>query len=114
MRRQGPDLSEYRAVWLFAMFDLPVTSKEARKEYARFRKHLLEQGFTMLQFSVYARHCPTEDSSDGIRKVLRKFLPPKGQVRLVAVTDRQFAKMEVFFGEKRLASEDPPSQIMLF
>ena len=114
MRRQGPDLSEYRAVWLFAMFDLPVTSKEARKEYARFRKHLLEQGFTMLQFSVYARHCPTEDSSDGIRKILRKFLPPKGQVRLVAVTDRQFAKMEVFFGEKRLASEDPPSQIMLF
>lgn len=114
MTRRAPDLSGYRAVWLFAMFDLPVTTQRARRDYARFRKRLLERGFCMLQFSVYARHCASEESASGIREDVRNIMPPEGQVRLLAVTDRQFAKMEVFFGRKRRPAEDPPRQIMLF
>lgn len=114
MRQAPPEFSGYNAVWLFAMFDLPVGTKEERKDYAKFRKRLLAQGFGMLQWSVYARHCPTEESSEGMRSAVRRFLPPAGQVRLVAVTDRQFARMEVYFGEKRKPTEDPPAQIMLF
>jgi len=53
-------------MWLFAMFDLPVTDKALKKAYARFRKLLLSQGFSMLQFSVYARHCVSEESGEGI------------------------------------------------
>ncbi len=44
-------------MWLLAMFDLPVTTRKARKRYAEFRKLLLQEGFSMLQFSVYARYC---------------------------------------------------------
>lgn len=101
-------------MWLFAMFDLPVDSKEARKVYADFRKVLLREGFSMLQYSVYARHCPTEESSDRVRSVVRAVLPAAGQVRLLSVTDRQFGKMEVFFGKKREKTEEPPLQFMLF
>jgi CRISPR-associated protein Cas2 len=108
------DLTGYRNVWLFAMFDLPVTTKAARRRYSQFRTLLLQEGFTMLQFSVYARHCASEESSDIIRQNIRYGLPPDGQVRLLAVTDRQFGKMEVFFGKKRKKVEDPPAQIMLF
>jgi len=108
------NLTGYRNVWLFAMFDLPVTTKTARRRYAQFRRLLLCEGFTMLQFSVYARHCATEDSSEVIRKTVRAGLPADGQVRLLMVTDRQFGKMEVFYGRKRRATEDPPAQIMLF
>ena len=86
-------------MWLFAMFDLPVTSKELRKRYARFRKALLSQGFTMMQFSVYARHCANEESAAAIRQSVRCVLPDDGQVRLLGATDRQFGKMEVFFGK---------------
>jgi CRISPR-associated protein Cas2 len=99
---------------MFAMFDLPVTSKEARKRYARFRKALLRRGFTMLQFSVYARHCASEEFAQGVRDDVRAVLPPDGQVRLLGVTDRQFGKMEVYFGKKRSRTEDPPAQFMLF
>ena len=109
-----PVFSEYRGMWLFAMFDLPVDSKAAWRRYARFRKALLCEGFSMLQYSVYARHCATEESSDIIRKQVRGVLPSEGQVRLLAVTDRQFGKMEVFFGQNRRKSEDPPTQLMLF
>lgn len=108
------DLSEYRSVWLFAMFDLPVDTKKARKEYTRFRKALLREGFSMLQFSVYARYCPTEESSEAYRSHVRAVLPPEGQVRLISVTDRQFGKMEVYYGEKRVQAEEPPQQLMLF
>lgn len=114
MHPRGVDLSEYRIVWLMAMFDLPVTTREARREYARFRKELLARGFTMLQYSVYARCCRSADSAQQTRREVRAVLPPSGQVRLVSITDRQFAKMEVFFGEKRQRTEDPPAQIMLF
>lgn len=101
-------------MWLFAMFDLPVTEKELRRDYARFRKFLISQGFSMLQFSVYARHCPSEESSEGIRARIERKVPAHGQVRLIAVTDRQFSKMQVFYGKKRQPAEVPPQQYMLF
>ena len=108
------ELSEYQAMWLFAMFDLPVDTKAARREYTRFRKGLLRDGFSMLQYSVYARYCPSEESSEAYRRHVQAFLPADGQVRLLAVTDRQFGKMEVFFGKNRKPVEDPPAQLMLF
>ncbi len=101
-------------MWLFAMFDLPVHDKAARKRYARFRKDLLSEGFMMLQFSVYARHCASEESSHSIRRRVRDCLPDEGQVRVLGVTDRQFGKMENYFGKKRAPTEDPPAQFMLF
>ena len=50
-------ISGYRAVWIFTMFDLPTDTKKARKDYTYFRKKLLRDGFSMLQYSVYVRHC---------------------------------------------------------
>ena len=106
--------SGYKAMWLFAMFDLPVKTQAARQCYTRFRKTLLQEGFSMLQYSVYARYCPSEESASAHRQRIRAFLPPEGQVRLVAVTERQFAKMEIYFGKKRKQVEKPPTQLMLF
>ncbi len=107
-------LSKYRAMWLVAMFDLPVTTKPARKAYTQFRKALLNRGFTMLQYSVYARYCVSEEASDVHRNHLRRVLPDAGQVRLMAITDKQFGKMEVFFGKKRAPTEKTPEQLLLF
>ena len=41
--------------WMIVAFDLPVVEKEQRKAATRFRKFLLDDGYQMLQFSVYAR-----------------------------------------------------------
>ena len=101
-------------MWIFAMFDLPVKAKPDRKEYTRFRKALLREGFNMLQYSVYARHCTSEDDANAYARRLSHLLPPKGQIRLLQVTDRQFGKMEVFLGANRAPTEEPPQQLMLF
>jgi len=101
-------------MWLLAMFDLPVKSKDDRREYTRFRHVLQRCGFVMLQFSVYARFLPSEDASAIYRKVVRAALPPGGEVRLMAVTDHQYGKMEIFLGRKRKSAEAPPAQLGLF
>lgn len=108
------DLSPYRALWLVAMFDLPVETKTDRRRYVRFRTRLLEEGFFMLQLSVYARFCPSEEASKAVRRRVRGAVPPGGQVRLVHITDRQFAMMEVFERGKPTKPEPEPAQLTLF
>lgn len=106
--------SEYRAMWLFTMFDLPVETRQQRREYSQFRKLLLKLGFTQLQLSVYARYSGSEESADAARNQIRACIPPHGQVRMIAVTDHQFGKMEYWFGKSRRRVEDPPMQYELF
>jgi len=108
------DISGYRAVWVFAMFDLPTDTKRARKDYADFRKGLLQDGFTMLQYSVYVRHCASEENADVHYRRVRNFLPPDGEVRLITITDKQFGRMETFWGKMRKPAERTPRQLELF
>lgn len=67
-----------------------------------------------LQYSVYARYIPSEEAAQVHRAAVRRALPPKGQVRVIAITDHQFGKMEVFLGKNQNPAEDPPRQYMLF
>ena len=101
-------------MWVLVLFDLPVTSKPQRKAAARFRKDLLSDGFWMLQFSVYARPCPSqENAATHYERVIRQ-LPPSGHVRMIQITDKQFARMELFNNTKRAPVEIPPGQLVLF
>jgi len=101
-------------MWLMVMFDLPVDTKTARRDYSRFRKKLVENGFIMLQFSVYARPCPSEENTDVHLKRVRSALPPQGEVRLLQFTDKQFGRMQIFYGKKRLPTEKTPEQLSFF
>lgn len=101
-------------MWVVAMFDLPVDTKEARREYAQFRKKLLKGGFTRMQFSVYVRHCASEENADVHVKRVEKEVPPDGEVRILTITDKQFERMRCFWGKRRKAPEQPPAQLELF
>ena len=107
-------ISGYRFMWVIAMFDLPVDTKPARKAYARFRKGLLRDGFAMMQYSVYIRHCASEENSDVHILRVQRSLPPDGEVRLLAITDKQFERMRVFWGRRRKPTEPPAPQLELF
>ena len=101
-------------MWILTMFDLPTDTKAARKAYHDFREALLDDGFTMLQFSVYGRHCPSEENAEVHEKRVKSSLPPDGEVRLLMVTDKQFERMKVFYGKTRKATEKAPDQISFF
>ncbi|MFO7304335.1 MAG: CRISPR-associated endonuclease Cas2 [Gammaproteobacteria bacterium] len=104
----------YRTMWVFAMFDLPTDTPAARKAYADFRKQLLKDGFTMLQFSVYARHCPSEENAGVHMERVKSYLPADGEVRLLTITDAQFGRMQVYHGRIRAATECAPEQVSFF
>ena len=40
---------------VIVFFDLPVETSADRREYAHFRKHLVKNGFLMIQESVYSK-----------------------------------------------------------
>lgn len=104
----------WRTMWVIAMFDLPTETKAARKAYARFRKDLLDDGFTMTQFSVYSRHCASIENAEVHISRMGKKLPPAGEVRFLTITDRQFSRTRVFRGKKRANTPPSPSQLELF
>jgi CRISPR-associated protein Cas2 len=106
--------SRYQAMWLFVMFDLPVKTRLEKRRYVRFRKHLISEGFMALQYSVYARYFESEEASSACRRRVAGKVPECGRVRVLHVTERQFATMAVFFGKRPLAPEEPPEQLLLF
>jgi CRISPR-associated protein Cas2 len=89
-----------RYMHLFIFFDLPVTTRPARREYARFRKFLLNEGFDMLQFSVYARLVPGPKAAARELATVEKNVPPDGHVRSLIITDQQYARMGVLIGPR--------------
>ncbi len=107
-------VSGYRLMWVLVMFDLPTDTKKARRDYARFRQSLKKDGFLMLQFSVYARACPSEENAAVHCGRVKSHLPPDGQVRVLLMTDRQFARMQIFHGRKRAKVENAPEQLEFF
>jgi CRISPR-associated protein Cas2 len=101
-------------MWVLTMFDLPVDTKKARRQYAQFRKFLLEDGFTRMQFSVYARHCPSEENATVHLTRVARQVPPDGEVRILTITDKQFERMRIFWGKLRKPVEKPAEQLELF
>ncbi|MGN0213496.1 MAG: CRISPR-associated endonuclease Cas2 [Muribaculaceae bacterium] len=106
--------NEYRIMWVLVLFDLPTETKKERKEYARFRKDILGDGFTMFQFSIYLRHCPSKEVADLHIKRVKNMLPPSGNVGILCITDKQFGDMEIFSCKKQCAALREPQQLELF
>lgn len=89
-----------RFMRIMVFFDLPVSTKNARKDYAAFRKCLIKDGFIMLQYSVYSRTTRNNDDARKHKKYIERNLPPKGSVRVMIVTEKQYASMDLLLGEK--------------
>jgi CRISPR-associated protein Cas2 len=101
-------------MWVVAMFDLPVETRQARRAYANFVKHLRRDGFTRLQYSVYARHSASRENAEVHTKRIASNLPPDGEVRILTITDKQYERMSVFWGKCRKPPEKPLCQLQLF
>jgi len=107
-------LSEYRIMWIFVLFDLPTQTKKERKQYTEFRKRIVKDGFTMFQFSIYLRHCPSLENAEVHIKRVKAALPPIGDIGIICITDKQFGQMEIFSGQKRVEGKCIHQQLELF
>jgi len=108
------ELNAYRIMWLFVFFDLPTETKKDRKNASNFRNTLLKHGFSMMQFSVYVRHCASSESADVHEKRIQNMLPPLGKVSVLRVTDKQYGNIMNFWGKKTVEKAPMPRQLELF
>ena len=108
-------LNAYHIMWLFVFFDLPVVTKKERKIAASFRKNLMKDGFVMLQFSVYIRHCASKESQAVHVKRVKGIVPEIGMVSILSVTDKQYGDIINFWGkEKKKKVPTEPLQLEFF
>lgn len=89
-----------RFMRIIVFFDLPVVTKTQRRTYAKFRKFLITSGFDMLQFSVYSRTTRNSDDAKKYVALVNKNQPPEGSVRVLSITEKQYASMILLVGKK--------------
>ena len=107
-------LNAYRIMWVIVMFDLPTETKQDKKNYAKFRKMMLADGFQMFQFSMYIRHCPSSENAMVHEKRVQKALPPNGHVGMITITDKQFGMMKIFQGRSQEKGPETIQQLSMF
>lgn len=101
-------------MWIMVIFDLPVGSKRERRAATKFRYFLLDQGFSMSQFSVYMRFCGGKDQAEAYIKRIEAALPKTGLVQILSFTDKQYENIISFDGRTRGPRNENPQQFALF
>ena len=110
------DTKKFKMGWMIVAFDLPVGTKDERKDAADFRKFLLKDGYQMMQFSVYVRPMVTQARMQTHVRRLRLHTPPNGALRAIFVTESQWERSYVVYGKSRAPREpeEMPKQMHLW
>lgn len=87
---------------LLIMFDLPTESKADLREYRRFSKYLKNEGYVMVQYSVYSKLCINTDSATTAVRRLEINSPFEGDVRYLVITEKQYQSIVKIHGEYSL------------
>lgn len=97
---------------IMVFFDLPVVTPKEKKAAAKFRKFLLKDGYHMMQWSVYSRICNGLDAVSMHENRLKQNLPPKGSVRLLTLTEKQYESIDILVGEKMFDDSSESSELL--
>jgi CRISPR-associated endoribonuclease cas2 len=96
-------MEKYKIMRMLCMFDLPVETEEQRRAYRIFRKNLIQEGFVMIQYSIYVRICPSREYANRLENRIKKGIPQEGNVRLLCVTEKQYVDMKLLVGSRQTA-----------
>lgn len=107
-------ISQYRVMWILVFFDLPISTKKDTRNYRSFVKSLEKDGFNRFQWSIFLRHCPSRENMEVHIRRVKSFLPPKGNVAIMHITDKQFEMMELFIANKKEELPSVSQQLELF
>lgn len=108
-----PLLNRYELMWMLVLFDLPVIEKEERKEATKFRNFLLDNGFGMIQYSIYTKLFSGKDSCNKYYKLIRENLPEEGKVDIITITDKQYEGI-ISYKSQEKEQKKHPEQLLLF
>lgn len=101
-------------MWILVFFDLPVLTPTQRRAATHFRENLLRIGFSRVQFSVYARWCVTDKTTESVLRSVKREMPGDGMVRILKLTDDRWARSVCLVGRNEVNPETKPPQLVLF
>ena len=84
------------------MFDLPMNNKKEQRAYRKFRKQIMNQGFVMMQYSIYVKTCNNRDMVENAKRKVKAISPKDGNVRLMEVTENQYMNIELVVGTESI------------
>ena len=99
---------------IIVMFDLPVITEKEKKIAVKFRKFLLDDGYIMMQYSVYSRICKNNDDLNKHINRLKINSPKAGNIRLLQVTENQYNNMIMFCGTKSVEEDISINNLLIF
>ena len=103
-----------RFMRIIVMFDLPVITEKERKIASKFRNFLLDDGYIMMQFSVYSRICKNNDDLLKHINRIKSKVPTNGNIRLLQVTEKQYNSMIMVCGEKKPEENISSDNLIIF
>ena len=103
----------YRFMRMIVFFDLPTESEADRREYRKFRRMLVKNGFIMMQESVCCRMVVKATGQKSVNDVIRREKPPEGIVQLLTVTEKQFAGMTYITGSYKTDVLDSDERVVI-
>jgi CRISPR-associated protein Cas2 len=98
---------------LIVFFDLPMVTKTEKRAYVQFRRFLINDGYDMIQWSVYGRILNGKDAETKHLARLSGNLPPEGSVRCMTVTEKQYAGIKLLVGQPFFQEKAAPANQML-
>ena len=112
--RRYPILNGYDLMWILVLFDLPVVEKKERKDATKFRNFLLDNGFSMVQFSIYTKVLSGTDACQKYYRLIESNLPKAGKVDIITITDKQYENIKSYIGRAKNREKTHPKQLLLF
>ena len=82
-----------RVMRVIVFFDLPVKTAEGNRAYLNFRKFLINDGFFMMQESVYCKLAINGTSANALQEHIKRNSPPTGLIQVLTVTEKQYSNM---------------------
>lgn len=98
---------------LIVMFDLPVETAQMRRAYRIFRKALINEGFIMMQESIYTRITVNRKAAELLEERLIKKLPNTGLIQTLVVTEAQFSSMHFLIGAPSEDIRNKPDRVIV-
>lgn len=80
-------------------FDLPNIYYKDKRNYQLFHKFLINEGFIMLQESVYSKLALNLQQAEFNVNRIKKNAPSKGIIQVLNVTEKQYASIEYIIGK---------------
>lgn len=107
------ELNRYELMWMMVLFDLPVVEKKERKAATEFRNFLLDNGFSMVQYSIYTKLFSGKDACEKYYRLITRNLPEMGKVDILTITDKQYGSIISYSAGEKIEKKQP-EQLTLF